>query len=172
MDKSGNLYIGDAGNQEIVRQGTPRHWRRCGGYNLDRLVPDGGSFLTPPDRRFNLAKLVCGGEGGLAVMTEVTLGLVSAPASRGLALLHFDSLHRALSAVPTILEARPSAVELLDHLAMQLCRGVRYRSAIAYSMGRFVSTRSDSNTRSPSWEILTWIHPSPLVRRTVQLLTY
>ena len=27
-------------NQEIIHAGTPRHWRRCGGYNLDRLIPD------------------------------------------------------------------------------------------------------------------------------------
>jgi FAD/FMN-containing dehydrogenase len=57
----------------IIRAGTPRHWRRCGGYNLDRLIPaipsaNGGtspSFLEKPPDGVNLAGLVCGAEGTL-----------------------------------------------------------------------------------------------------------
>jgi hypothetical protein len=50
-------------NQKRIQDGTPHHWRRCGGYNLDRLVPENGySFKVPSDRRFNLANLVCGAE--------------------------------------------------------------------------------------------------------------
>ena len=116
--------VADESNRAVVRAGTPRHWRRCGGYNLDRLVPGGGSFRVPADERFNLARLVCGSEGTLAVITDVTLGLVPVPRSTALALVHFDSLHRALSAVPTMLEAGPSAIELLDHMGITLCRGV------------------------------------------------
>ena len=130
----------DEANRGIVRAGTPRHWRRCGGYNLDRLMDAGASFRVPSDRRFNLAKLVCGGEGGLAVMTEVTLGLVPTPRRRGLALLHFDSLGRALSAVPVILESAPSAVELLDHLGLTLCRGVREYARL---LGTFIEGDPD-----------------------------
>ena len=33
-----------ADNAEVIRAGTPRHWRRCGGYNLDRFI-DGGRLL-------------------------------------------------------------------------------------------------------------------------------
>ncbi|MEJ2559971.1 MAG: FAD-binding oxidoreductase [Anaerolineae bacterium] len=57
-------------NGETIRAGTPRHWRRSGGYNLDRFV-DGPSFKYPQDPRFNLAKLMCGSEGTLAVMTDI-----------------------------------------------------------------------------------------------------
>jgi FAD/FMN-containing dehydrogenase len=66
----------DEQNRAIIRAGTPRHWRRCGGYNLDRFVPDGVNFKWPRDDRFNLAKLVSGAEGTLAVMTEIKLNLV------------------------------------------------------------------------------------------------
>lgn len=110
-------------NQRIIRDGTPRHWRRCGGYNLDRFV-DGPSFNAPRDPRFNLARLVCGGEGTLAVIEDMTLNLVPVPERTGLALLQFQSLEEALSAVPIALEAEPSAVELLDHMGLTLCRGV------------------------------------------------
>lgn len=126
----------DPANRAVIREGTPRHWRRCGGYNLDRFLDDrflgdrqvspadGPLFRLEPDPRFNLAKLVCGGEGGLAVMESVTLGLVPAPAAKALAVVHFGSLREALAAVPVLLETNPSAVELLDHLGLTLCRDV------------------------------------------------
>jgi FAD/FMN-containing dehydrogenase/Fe-S oxidoreductase len=135
----GEIYSGiqellsDDRHRETIRDGTPRHWRRSGGYNLDRLTVDGSSFQLTPDRRFNLAKLVCGSEGSLAVMTEVTLNLVPLPRRRGLALLHFGSLREALSAVPVVLEACPSAVELLDHLGITMCRESREYSRLLSS---------------------------------------
>jgi FAD/FMN-containing dehydrogenase/Fe-S oxidoreductase len=113
----------DPANQEIIHSGTPRHWRRCGGYNLDRFV-DGPSFRWPQDGRFNLAKLICGSEGTLAVMTELKLNLVPLPKMTALAIVHFEALKTALAAVPTILEVEPSAVELLDNLGLTMCRDV------------------------------------------------
>ncbi len=46
------------------------------------------------------------------------------PPHSGLALLHFDRLDVALSAVADILDTGPSAVELLDTLSLTLCRDV------------------------------------------------
>ncbi|MCI0397934.1 MAG: FAD-binding protein, partial [Chloroflexi bacterium] len=126
----GKIYRGitalaqDPANQEIIRAGTPRHWRRCGGYNLDRFIQGGVSFKVPQDPRFNLARMVCGAEGTLAVMTDIKLNLVPLPRMTALAIVHFDSLFTALSAVPTILEVEPSAVELLDNLGLTMCRDV------------------------------------------------
>lgn len=109
---------------KTILEGTPRHWRRCGGYNLDRFVGSGPSFKVLQDERFNLAKLVCGAEGTLAVIQDVTLNLVSIPEARGLAIVRFDSIVEALNQIPTILEANPSAIELLDNLGLRLCRGI------------------------------------------------
>lgn len=106
-----------------IRAGTPRHWRRCGGYNLDRFV-EGVSHLHPPDPRFNLANLVCGSEGTLAVMTELKLNLVPLPRRTALAVVHFANLYDALAATPVILQVGPSAVELLDNLGLTMCREV------------------------------------------------
>ena len=111
-------------HRQAILSGTPRHWRRCGGYNLDRLIGPGPSFNWPQDERFNLANLVCGAEGTLAVMQDVTLRLVPVPRVTGLGVVHFRSLDEALQAVPVILEVEPSAVELLDNLGITLCRGV------------------------------------------------
>lgn len=123
----GQIYRGisriAAEHASTILAGTPRHWRRCGGYNLDRFV-DGASFNYPRDQRFNLAKMICGAEGTLAVMTEIKLNLVPTLKHTTLAIVHFESLYEALSSVPTILETRPSAVELLDNLGLTMCREV------------------------------------------------
>lgn len=111
-------------NQAIIRAGTPRHWRRCGGYNLDRFVDGEISYQGPHDPRFNLAKLICGSEGTLAVIDELKLQLVPVPRRTTLAVVHFAGIYDALAAVPTILEVEPTAVELFDQMAINLCRDV------------------------------------------------
>lgn len=111
--------------RDIIRDGTPRHWRRCGGYNLDRFVDGlGVSFQVPHDKRFNLAKMVCGAEGTLAVMQEITLNLVPLPTDKALAIVQFNSLQEALTAVPIMLEVEPTAIELVDNLGLTLCKEV------------------------------------------------
>ncbi len=111
-------------NIKAIRTGTPRHWRRCGGYNLDRFIEGGVSFRVPQPELFNLAKLICGAEGTLGVITEIKLNLVPIPKHKALAIVHFADLKEALSAVPIMLEVDPSAVELLDNLGLTLCRDV------------------------------------------------
>lgn len=123
---------------EIVTR-WPKHWRRASGYNLDRLA----AALLPADQRsrlsfdtrfrpavcnperidrFNLAQLLTGSEGTLAVMTEVTVGLVPKPAKTALAVIHFDDVVEACATVPDVLETEPSASELMDKQMMDLAR--------------------------------------------------
>ncbi len=111
-------------HRKTILDETPRHWRRCGGYNLDRFVGQGPSFKVPQDHQFNLSKLVCGSEGTLAVIQDVTLNLVPIPKARGLAIVHFQSTVEALQQIPLILESNPSAIELMDNLGLRLCHDV------------------------------------------------
>ncbi|MFZ5819964.1 MAG: FAD-binding and (Fe-S)-binding domain-containing protein [Chloroflexota bacterium] len=111
----------DPHNLEVIRKSTPAHWRRCGGYNLDRLTDgEGFSFRWAYDKRFNLAKLICGSEGTLGFITEVKLNLVETPKMSALSIIHFDDLRTSLDSVPTMLEVEPSAVEMLDAHSMAL----------------------------------------------------
>jgi FAD/FMN-containing dehydrogenase/Fe-S oxidoreductase len=120
-----STMVANPDNLEIIQDGTPRHWRRCGGYNLDRMVTSESiTFIRPTDRRFNLANLITGAEGSLAIITELKLNLVAVPEYTALAIVHFDDLFSALTAVPSILEVGPSAVELLDNLGLTLCQNV------------------------------------------------
>ena len=117
-----DAMLADPASRDIIHRDTPAHWRRCGGYNLDRLTPEGVSFLLehPPGR--NLARLLSGAEGTLGLIEAITLDLVPLPKRTGLAIVHFDNIVRALETVQIILEVEPSAVELLDHLGMSMCR--------------------------------------------------
>ncbi len=108
---------------ETIRKATPKHWRRTGGYLLDRLI-DGVSHKWPRSPHVNLAKLISGAEGTLAVISEIKLNLVPKPKMTTLALVQFSSIREALSSVPVMLTAKPSAIELLDHLALTLCKNV------------------------------------------------
>ena len=110
-------------HRDTILQHTPQHWRRSGGYNLDRLV-DGARFHRPRPARFNLAELVCGSEGTLAVMTAITLRLVPRPACTGLAVVHGTDLVATLAWVATVLETEPSAVEFMDQMGLRLTREV------------------------------------------------
>ncbi|MDX1523334.1 MAG: FAD-binding oxidoreductase, partial [Anaerolineae bacterium] len=107
---------------DTIRAGTPRHWRRCGGYNLDRFVEGSISYQWPRDPRFNLSKLMCGSEATLGVMTELKLNLVPTPTMTALAIVHFDDPYLCLDAAQTILQVEPSAIELFDDMGMTLCR--------------------------------------------------
>jgi FAD/FMN-containing dehydrogenase/Fe-S oxidoreductase len=103
----------------------PDTWRRCGGYNLDRLL-DGDTL--------NLAELICGSEGTLAAVTEIELDLVRLPPMSAVLLLAFDDLNTSLEAVPLILESNPSAVEQIDRYLMRMQRA----AGGPYSIGRFI----------------------------------
>ncbi len=115
----GDIYRGLAKllaeNEQVIADGTPSHWRRCGGYNVDRLIRTD---------TINLAKLMVGAESTLGAVTEITLNLVEKPNFTALAVVHFDTVMRALEAVPLLLETNPSAVELIDELALRMSREV------------------------------------------------
>jgi FAD/FMN-containing dehydrogenase/Fe-S oxidoreductase len=115
--------VGDERSRAAIRAGTPRHWRRCGGYNLARFVHDRSiNHYLPQDPRFNLAQLVCGAEGTLAAITELKLKLVPRPKLTALVIIEFPTLLSSLEATPAILETQPSAVELIDDLSLRMAR--------------------------------------------------
>ena len=114
----------------VIRQRFPRTLRRNAGYALDMIVQqalgEGDWDGRAPDdemlARVNLAHLICGSEGTMGLVLGADLHLHQRPRAKGLALLGFDSLDAAIDAVPAILGTRPSAVELLDDMIVDLAR--------------------------------------------------
>ena len=104
----------------------PDTWRRCGGYNLDRILD------ADP---INLAELICGSEGTLAAITEVELRLVPLPEQTAILLVAFDDQNAALEAVPHMLHSRPAAIEHIDRYLMHMQRAAGGDYSIATLIG-------------------------------------
>ncbi|HEY7315627.1 MAG TPA: FAD-linked oxidase C-terminal domain-containing protein [Gemmataceae bacterium] len=100
---------------EIERR-FPRILRRVSGYNLDIL----SAGLNEGRQPVGLHQLIVGSEGTLAVVTEAELGMVPRPKARGLLVPQFATFAAALDALAACLELQPSAVEVMDHLLLEL----------------------------------------------------
>jgi FAD/FMN-containing dehydrogenase/Fe-S oxidoreductase len=97
---------------EIERR-YPRILRRVGGYNLDRFTAG---------QPFNLAHLLVGSEGTLAVTLEAKLHLEPLPRAKALLVIQFADLLEALAATPAILAHQPAAVEVIDKYVLDATR--------------------------------------------------
>jgi len=113
----GALEIGERYGDEIKRR-FPKMIRRVSGYGLDALVGE----------NLDLTRLVCGSEGTLAVVTRAEFRLSPLPEARALASFEYDTLAAAARATVKFLEMAPSAIELLDDVAIG-----RARSSTAYA---------------------------------------
>ena len=98
---------------ELIRQHRPKNPQDHGGYHLnDALGED----------HVDLASLLAGSEGTLAMITEATLGTQLLPRHRGVAMLLFDSLEKAARTVLDILPQNPTACDLVDRRHLTLAR--------------------------------------------------
>jgi FAD/FMN-containing dehydrogenase/Fe-S oxidoreductase len=104
---------------ETVQSAFPALKRNVSGYNLDRLVAEANGEYGEAGT-VNLARLLAGSEGTLAVVTEATVSLEPIPETKSLALLTYDDLVTAMEDVSPILEHDPAAVEVLDDVLLDL----------------------------------------------------
>lgn len=104
------LLVSKAG---VIKRDTPKHWRRNSGYRLEQLLDRSAR---------NMARLLCGSEGTLAVTTAIEIDLVDRPRKTALGVAHFETMREALESVTTILETGPAAVELFDGIAIEQTR--------------------------------------------------
>ena len=121
-------------NVDEIAARYPEVQRRVGGYNLDRVVADeaGGH---------NMASLLVGSEGTLALFRRLKLKLSRLPAHRVLGVCHFPTFHQAMAATETLVSLGPSAVELVDRSIIELGREIpAYRPLI----DRFIRGEPDA----------------------------
>jgi Fe-S oxidoreductase len=79
--------------------------RRVSGYNLDEMV----KTATP-----NLAKLLVGSEGTLAVWRDAKVRIVRLPTMKAVLVAQFEDMIKAVEADALILTHQPSAMEMVD----------------------------------------------------------
>ncbi|MFK0290542.1 FAD-binding and (Fe-S)-binding domain-containing protein [Streptomyces sp. NPDC090442] len=102
---------------DAIATGYPAHWRRAGGYRLDRLAADAAA-----GRPFDPARFLVGSEGTLAVVTAAEVRLVPQPSHTVIAVGHFTSVTAAVEATGDALACDPAAVELMDRTILDLAR--------------------------------------------------
>ncbi|MDH5328087.1 MAG: FAD-binding protein [Gammaproteobacteria bacterium] len=94
-----------------------------GGYALPDLAATLTNHTTNRSRdNFNLSRLICGSEGTLALVYQATVRLSSSIPHTYMLCLEFESLHKAMQAVPLIRHSDAAAIELLDHTLLQLAQ--------------------------------------------------
>lgn len=98
-----------------IRDVYPSLSRYLSGYNLAQLCDESHSV-------FNLNKLICGSEGTLAVVSELTLNLTPIPGVKTLFALRYDSFDSALRDAERLVTFDPGAIETLDDKVMGLAR--------------------------------------------------
>ena len=126
-DRLGTIYrtVRDAvaTARPAIEAKFPKILRRVSGYNLDELVP--GLAIRPrgwveEPWKFNLARLIVGSEGTLAVVTAADLKLVPLPPAQGLVVLSFATIPAALERIEEMVATGPVAVEMLDRMILDL----------------------------------------------------
>ena len=123
---------------EAIKQTFPKSWRNSAGYRLNYLLPwspsappqwdenDYGltSSVYRPQSGVNLAGLLAGSEGTLAVMRRAKVKLVPKPKHTILGVLAYTSIVEACDDVPRLLKFKPSAIELIPRMIIRLARRV------------------------------------------------
>ncbi|HVF64533.1 MAG TPA: FAD-linked oxidase C-terminal domain-containing protein [Casimicrobiaceae bacterium] len=112
--------IGEREREEIALR-VPKVLRRVGGYNIDVYAPQSERPYTD-DGSVNLAHLLVGSEGTLALTRTLTLKLAPLPKHRTLGVVSFPTLYRAMECAQHIVRLNPSAVELVDRTMIMLAR--------------------------------------------------
>jgi FAD/FMN-containing dehydrogenase/Fe-S oxidoreductase len=90
---------------DLVRERYPKIPRRISGYNLDRLLPEGG---------FNLAAAMVGTEGTCGLVLEARCKLIDSPQHRSLVLAGYEDCPAAADQVPAVMEFDPIGLETFD----------------------------------------------------------
>lgn len=125
---------------ELIKQNYPKSWRNSAGYRLNYLLPWSPSKPPQwendyPNPTLNLAPLLAGSEGTLAVIRKLKVNLVQKPKQTILGVLQYQSIEEACDDIPRLLEFNPSAIELIPQMILQLARSV---SAVANQMSWIV----------------------------------
>lgn len=127
---------------DTIAKNWPRSWRNSAGYRLNYLLPwsatkpsqwvgDAYPANLTPDT-WNLAPLLAGSEGTLAIIQRATVRLVDKPRHTVLVVLQYQSNADACDDVPRLLTHHPSAIELIPRFIIRQARSV---PAYARQMG-------------------------------------
>ncbi len=90
----------------LIAEVFPEMNRGLTGYNLREVLADDGTF--------NLARLLAGSEGTLALTKSITFRVIPRPSHRAIVAIRYADFQAALVDVQRLLAAEPAAIEILD----------------------------------------------------------
>jgi len=138
-DRSGLLYkqISQlvAQKASLIEQVFPKLNRFMTGYNLAHVQADDS---------FNMAALVCGSEGTLAMVSELTLQLTPIPKYKQLLALRYASFDAALRDASRLVELNPDAIETIDDTIIQLAKD----DVIWHRVGEFLGAEQADDVKA------------------------
>jgi len=140
----------NAGGPRAFKYGVTRHYL-CG---LEVVWPDGsisrlGGKTIKNVTGYDLMHLICGSEGTLAVVTEITLRLLPRPKYQADLLLPFPSLEAAVAASTAMLRERivPAAMEFMEGKAVLAAEEFLEKRAPFGEAGAHLLIQLDGNDR-------------------------
>jgi FAD/FMN-containing dehydrogenase/Fe-S oxidoreductase len=127
-------------HKRTIEDRRPQSAVNRAGYRLDDVLSGG---------QLDLARLLVGSEGTLALITEATVTVDPLPEHRGCALLLFESLDKAAHAALEIARLGPAACDLMDRRHLSLARetDVRYELLIPGETEAMLLVEMHANTR-------------------------
>ena len=113
----------NAGGMRAVKYGVTRNFV----LGLEAVLPTGeiiqtGGKYIKASTGYDLTQLLVGSEGTLAVITQVTLKLITPPGNREILFVPFNSLTEAIRCVPPILKEKilPVSIEFMEADVLKL----------------------------------------------------
>lgn len=124
-----NFFFNNLSNKqlqnEIIKEfPKPTIHRRNTGYAVDELLKS--ELFGGTEKTINLAKILCGSEGTLAITTEIILQLDKLPPKHSIMIIpHFNSIQESLEAVLIAIKHHLFSCELLDKTVLDLTKNNR-----------------------------------------------
>jgi FAD/FMN-containing dehydrogenase/Fe-S oxidoreductase len=113
--------------KDLIQSRYPKLLRRTSGYAFDSLVRN----------EINLAELIAGSEGTLALILEAQLKLEPLYKYRGWVSLEYSDFTQACRSNLKIIKTQPSAVELLDQVALERAYNTpAYTDSVRFIQGK------------------------------------
>ncbi|MHC4643780.1 MAG: FAD-binding oxidoreductase, partial [Planctomycetota bacterium] len=97
--------------ESVITKALPKAGRNRSGYNIAGICHND---------RIDLARLLAGSEGTLAIFTKITLKSVETPSAKALLQLEFDTLAKMAQAAPIIVNCGASACELMSKTVIEM----------------------------------------------------
>ncbi len=113
-------------NEEAIRNAKPKVSKNSAGYAL-------WSVRDEEKKMFNLAKLICGSQGTLALLTKITLSLVKPHKNRSMLVVFLSDIKVLPEIVRRVLPFKPESFESYDDHTFSLA--VRFLPQMLSQMG-------------------------------------